>query len=227
MKMRCDGGVPCSLCTKRNTACTLDRSDISETHAPNDVLVYGITEFSSDSNHQGALTIDTNLDLTASGKKQTSAAEDQSESLSDEVLLENQLNGAECEIVDYSSLLMMPFDQIQEPSVDISSSTSDEPSFALHFGEGAVFLGSNKSLPGPVRSLPDSVTNEYYELYVVHFHHRWPIIHIPKFEKGDDPYVLKASVQMIGAWLYGTGPSRSVALTLHDRLSSHLIQKFV
>lgn len=79
----------------------------------------------------------------------------------------------------------------------------------------------------PVRSIPKSVTKERYELYLDHFHHRWPIIHIPSFEKGDDPYVLTASVEMIGAWLHGSCESNMVALTLHDRLTNHIFQRMV
>lgn len=79
----------------------------------------------------------------------------------------------------------------------------------------------------PVRSIPKSVTKEHYELYLNQFHHRWPIIHIPSFEKGDDPYVLTASVEMIGAWLQGSCPSKMAALTLHDRLTYHIFQQMV
>ena len=79
----------------------------------------------------------------------------------------------------------------------------------------------------PVRSIPKSITKESYELYLDHFHHRWPIIHIPSFEKGGDPYVLTASVEMIGAWLQGSCTSKMVALTLHDRLSNHVFQRMV
>ena len=79
----------------------------------------------------------------------------------------------------------------------------------------------------PIRSIPNSVTKEHYELYLDNFHHRWPIIHIPSFEKGDDPYMLTASVEMIGAWLQGSCPSKAVALTLHDRLANHIFQRMV
>jgi hypothetical protein len=79
----------------------------------------------------------------------------------------------------------------------------------------------------PVRSIPKSITKEHYELYLDHFHHRWPIIHIPSFEKGDAPYMLTASVEMIGAWLQGSSPSKMVALTLHDRLANHIFQRMV
>jgi len=79
----------------------------------------------------------------------------------------------------------------------------------------------------PVRSIPKSVTEERYELYLDHFHHRWPIIHIPSLEKGDDPYVLTASVEMIGAWLHGSCESKMEALTLHDRLTNHIFQRMV
>jgi len=79
----------------------------------------------------------------------------------------------------------------------------------------------------PVRPIPTSVTKEHYELYVDHFHYRWPIIHVPSFDKGDDPYVLSASVEMIGAWLQGSGSSKMVALTLHDRLTNHIFQRMV
>lgn len=78
-----------------------------------------------------------------------------------------------------------------------------------------------------VRGIPKSVTEEHYELYLDHFHHRWPIIHVPSFEKGDDPYVLSASVEMIGAWLHGSCESKMVALTLHDRLTNHIFQRMV
>jgi hypothetical protein len=79
----------------------------------------------------------------------------------------------------------------------------------------------------PVRSIPKSVTKERYELYLDNFHHRWPIIHIPSFEKEDSPYVLTASIEMIGAWLHGSCESKMEALTLHDRLTNHIFQRMV
>jgi hypothetical protein len=79
----------------------------------------------------------------------------------------------------------------------------------------------------PIRSIPKSVTKERYELYLDHFHHRWPIIHIPSFEKEDGPYVLTASVEMIGAWLQGSCSSKTIARTLHDRLTNHIFQRLV
>jgi hypothetical protein len=78
-----------------------------------------------------------------------------------------------------------------------------------------------------VRSIPKSVTKEHYELYLDYFHHRWPIIHVPSFEKGYDPYILSAAVDMIGSWLQGSCESKMVALTLHDRLTNHIFQRMV
>ncbi len=71
------------------------------------------------------------------------------------------------------------------------------------------------------------VREDYFELYRMHFHHRWPIIHLPSFNQGDDPYVLTACVDMIGAWLQGGCQARLVALTLHDRLMKHIVQRLV
>lgn len=78
-----------------------------------------------------------------------------------------------------------------------------------------------------VRSIPKSVTEERYELYLNCFHHRWPIIHIPSFEKEDNASALSASVEMIGAWLDGSHSSKSLALTLHGRLTNHIFQRMV
>jgi len=78
-----------------------------------------------------------------------------------------------------------------------------------------------------VHDIPDSITKEYYELYLDQFHHRWPIIHIPTVEKGGNPYVLSASIEMIGAWLAGTCESKNLSLTLHDRLTNHIFQRMV
>lgn len=100
---------------------------------------------------------------------------------------------------------------------------SDEQAFTLKFENP-----SNHGPAGPLlptRSIPDAVTKEYYELYLAHFHHRWPILHVPTFEKGEEPYVLKASVESIGAWLYDTPQSIGKGVTLHDRLANHIFQK--
>lgn len=108
-----------------------------------------------------------------------------------------------------------------QPSLENISSFS-ENTFPRNMGAWGYPLRNT-----PVRSIPKSVTKEHYELYLDLFHHRWPIIHIPSFEKGDEPYVLTASVEMIGAWLQGTCPSKLVALTLHDRLINHIFQRMV
>jgi hypothetical protein len=107
------------------------------------------------------------------------------------------------------------------PNVDNVSSFS-EKTFPLSMRAWGYLPTMN-----PLRSIPKSVTKEHYELYLDHFHHRWPVIHIPSFEKGDDPYVLTASVEMIGAWLQGSCSSKMVALTLHDRLTNHIFQRLV
>lgn len=72
-----------------------------------------------------------------------------------------------------------------------------------------------------------TLSTTHSKLYFKHFHHRWPIIHAPNFNEETDPFVVTASVSMIGAWLEGSEESRDLALTIHDRLTIHLLQKMV
>jgi hypothetical protein len=144
-------------------------------------------------------------------------------------------------VFDVPELFVSGFEQhdfeMQEPSGDTAPQTvrpakddliilESTPSFSDTFPRSMAAWGYP---PGntPVRSIPKSITKEHYELYIDHFHYRWPIIHIPHFDKGDNPYVLTASVEMIGAWLQGSCSSRMVALTLHDRLTNHIFQRMV
>ncbi len=134
--------------------------------------------------------------------------------------------------------LQRPDFEMREPSGNISAemirpakvdllnlenvTSSNENTFPRSMGPWGYPPGNT-----PVRSIPKSVTKEHYELYLDHFHHRWPVVHIPSFEKEDVPYLLTASVEMIGAWLQGSCESKSVALTLHDRLTNHILNRMV
>jgi hypothetical protein len=97
-------------------------------------------------------------------------------------------------------------------------------------GEGAnlaqipIIVNEGKKLPCLI---PKSFSSLHLKLYFTHFHHHWPILHASMFDENDDPYVLTASVSMIGAWLEGTTESRKVATTLHDRLMNHVLQRLV
>jgi hypothetical protein len=119
-----------------------------------------------------------------------------------------------------------PHGQGKNTSPELSASTSNEQSFSRAF-EDLRFPGTTAGLLIPSRSIPDSITEEYYESYLTNFHPRWPVVHLPTFENEEQPYMLKASVEMIGTWFCGTFPSILVALTLHDRLSNHIFQKLV
>lgn len=95
------------------------------------------------------------------------------------------------------------------------------------------------SIPVPIRDVTSiqqqwqsldavrTLSTAHSKLYFKHFHHRWPILHAPTFDEDSDPFVITASVSMIGAWLEGSKESKDLALTIHDRLMNHALQKLV
>jgi hypothetical protein len=90
--------------------------------------------------------------------------------------------------------------------------------------QAPIKVNQEKKLP-PL--LPKSFSSLHATLYFTHFHHHWPILHASMFDENGDPFVLTASVSMIGAWLEGTTESRKLAITLHDRLMNHVLQRLV
>lgn len=75
-------------------------------------------------------------------------------------------------------------------------------------------------------TISQAITARDTEIYFKYFHDRWPILHFDTFGE-TDPYVLRASVAMIGAWLEGRNESQDRALILHDRLMAHILERLV
>jgi hypothetical protein len=93
---------------------------------------------------------------------------------------------------------------------------SDEPT------EGALIYPASKDsqLPSdenwPV--LSEQETLKYRQAYFTHFHHRWPIIHAPTFDREHAPPVLFSCISMIGACITGTEQAKASAMSLHHRV---------
>ncbi|KAM0145647.1 hypothetical protein ACHAPG_011527 [Botrytis cinerea] len=69
----------------------------------------------------------------------------------------------------------------------------------------------------------------YSKIYFDHFHHRWPIMHLPSHEEEvNEADLCEQSMSMIGAWFLGTNRAVQFAIDTHiilvDRIISQLCQ---
>lgn len=70
----------------------------------------------------------------------------------------------------------------------------------------------------------------YMDTYFTHFHHRFPVIHRPSYEdhgKASVQPLLLSSIDMIGAWLYGTVESKDFAVVVHHKMVSQCLVEIV
>jgi Fungal Zn(2)-Cys(6) binuclear cluster domain/Fungal specific transcription factor domain len=73
----------------------------------------------------------------------------------------------------------------------------------------------------------DAESEEYLELYYIHFHHRWPLIHRPSLEEETPVAIVLSSMAMIGAWLHGSHQAKKRALDSHKILISEITSQLV
>ena len=76
-------------------------------------------------------------------------------------------------------------------------------------------------------SIPEPQKTKFRDLYLTHFHHRWPLIHVPTFEMNMPPPVLQSCVAMIGAYIHGTSESKELAMGLHTSVIEYLFPRLV
>ncbi|KAL2813872.1 Isochorismatase family-domain-containing protein [Aspergillus granulosus] len=58
----------------------------------------------------------------------------------------------------------------------------------------------------------------YVQLYFMHFHRHWPILHQHTFDIAHEPPFLVQAVIMVGLWVSGTESCREAAIELHSKL---------
>jgi hypothetical protein len=73
----------------------------------------------------------------------------------------------------------------------------------------------------------DTESEKHLELYYVHFHHRWPLIHRPSLEEETPVSIMLSSMIMIGAWLEGSREAKKRALDSHEKLVSGITSQLV
>jgi hypothetical protein len=74
---------------------------------------------------------------------------------------------------------------------------------------------------------PDAESERYLELYYLHFHHRWPIVHRPSLDDEAPVTIVLSSMTLIGAWLEGSLEGKKRALNSHDKLVSNIASQLV
>jgi hypothetical protein len=84
---------------------------------------------------------------------------------------------------------------------------------------------ASESEDWPLLSKPE--TAKYLKLYFSHFHHRWPILHAPTFDRETVPPVLLSCVTMIGACIHGAKGSKELAWSLHTRVIDYIFPRLV
>jgi Fungal Zn(2)-Cys(6) binuclear cluster domain/Fungal specific transcription factor domain len=74
---------------------------------------------------------------------------------------------------------------------------------------------------------PNPDSEKYMELYYLHFHHRWPILHRPSLEEETPISIVLSSMDMIGAWLDGSLEAKKFALDSHEKLVKDIMSQLV
>ena len=77
-----------------------------------------------------------------------------------------------------------------------------------------------------VQPRSDDFQKKCYELYFLHFHHRWTIFH-PSTYDPCNPNMLTASIVVIGAWLEGSCEAKEYAIKAHITLMDEIFIKLV
>jgi hypothetical protein len=230
-KTKCDGGSRCSLCTKRGIDCSFTREikvQIAEgltdgTQTPE----INITPFSYNSSDEASNR------STEVNKKTDFLSLAMISPPRDIKMSENTLSSptrrrisvlvhalAKAQTGTESNKIFADLDEVLE----LENLRSKDMKIEATAPEGHQATESARQQWRALDTI-QPVSNSCTQLYFTHFHPRWPILHAPTFDEQHYPFVITASVAMIGSWIEGSEESRELALTIHDRLVNHLFLK--
>lgn len=212
-KTKCDGGDPCTLCSRRGIACTVRGTEGAAAararrpvDVPLEVEIDDVTAISGNGavDHDPATAHLGPLDPAAPGRFAVEAV----------LPTTPPRETAEC------TNTALPQDQVARTARQAML---------------AILRAITASQPKPTleseleKASKDIKTwfNDSAKAYFEHFHHRWPMLHAPSFDHESEPTAVAVSVIMIGAWLRGCGNVVELMAMAHDFLVDKFFEELV
>ncbi|KAJ4855894.1 fungal zn(2)-Cys(6) binuclear cluster domain-containing protein [Trichoderma breve] len=204
-KIRCDGGVRCSLCTKRGIDCAFTRGP-----APNGNIAANPPQGSASSLHSGH--------GSRSPDPPRSAPTDASAST----------GGSQ---PDTNHAVPMSYTMNGTAPVSQGTQQQDAPSIAI---EGLQLVLEAVSRPrssgsSRLQRPPTPEVKKWsascIKSYMGRFHDRWPVLHAPTFEHEVDSVTLRSTAIIIGFWLQNEIEDNSLVFDIHSILVKRLLDE--
>jgi hypothetical protein len=214
-KTKCDGNEKCSTCLKKGLECRYRTQDEIQPSAssvePGDQIAW-----------QGS----TSPRSPAKEQEPSDASNANTESLRNSALLPPG--------PDEPPMGVLADNSTQQPLSLTSSSLFRAPNVNGLVDWSAVKIRNDSNvrndpqvLDPELEVLLDTKSEKHLELYYVHFHHRWPLIHRPSLEEETPVSIMLSSMIMIGAWLEGSREAKKRALDSHEKLVSGITSQLV
>lgn len=202
-KIRCDGGTRCSLCTKRGIDCAFTRGP--GPHGASDMQRRSVSSLPSASNSHSP--------DPPTPSMQTS---DPDGTLKPDI---SQVIPA-----SYTNIGAPVAQKTQHPDPSIATAGLKLILNVLSNPLSSETLSRNQlQLPPEV----EEWSSECLKAYMRHFHDRWPILHIPTFEREVISIGLRSTAIMIGSWVQNETTDNSLVFEIHSILVKNLLAELV
>lgn len=207
-KIRCDGGVRCSLCTKRGIDCAFTRGPA----ALNGNVAANPPQGSASSLHSdhGSRSPDPPRAAPTDASASTSGSQP-----------------------DTNHAVPMSYTMNGTAPVSQGTQQQDAPSIAI---EGLQLVLEAVSRPrssgsSRLQRPPTPEVKKWsascIKSYMGRFHDRWPVLHAPTFEHEVDSVTLRSTAIIIGFWLQNETEDNSLAFDIHSILVKRLLDELV
>ncbi|KAH0522640.1 hypothetical protein TsFJ059_006461 [Trichoderma semiorbis] len=205
-KIRCDGGVRCSLCTKRGIDCAFTRGP-----APNGNVTANPPQGSASSLHSGHGSRSPDPPRSAPTDASASTGGSQPDT-NHAVPMSYAMNGT------------APVSQGTQQQ-DASSTAIEGLQLVLEAVSRPRSSGSSSRLPRPPPPEVKKWSASWIKSYMGRFHDRWPVLHAPTFEHEVDSVTLRSTAIIIGFWLQNDTEDNSLVFDIHSILVKRLLDE--
>lgn len=200
-KIRCDGGTRCSLCTKRGIDCAFTRGP-----GPNST---------SDLQRRSVSSLPSTSKSHSPGTPTPSIPTSDADGTSKTV---TSLSTSYADVVGPAD----PGAQHLDPSIATAGLK-----LILNVISNPL---SSETMSRNRLQLPEEIekwSSECLRAYITHFHDRWPILHIPTFEREVISIGLRSTAIMIGSWVRNETADNSLVYDIHTILVKNLLADLV
>ncbi|KAL7794422.1 hypothetical protein V8C37DRAFT_376614 [Trichoderma ceciliae] len=200
-KIRCDGGVRCSLCTKRGIDCAFTRGPAPITAAFPQGSVSSL--HSAHGSHSP--------DPPGSGTEASASAGGSQPDTTQVVSASYASNTAHVSLgTQHQGTSSIPIEGLQLVLEAVSRPrSSGTPS------------GLQRQPPPDVKKWSSACI----KAYMGRFHDRWPVLHAPTFEQEVDSVRLRSTAIMIGSWVQNETADNSLIFDIHSVLVKRLLNE--